>query len=58
MKGRLKADPSFQCNACTENVMRISEDDPEMIIGNHKFVDSFYSLGDSIAQAVFHWSGR
>ena len=38
--------------------MRISEDDPEMIIGNDKFVDSFYSLGDSIAQAVFHWSGR
>ena len=43
MKGRLKADPSFKCNACTNNINTISQDDSEVIMGNGKFevVDSF-----------------
>ena len=51
IKGRLKADPSFKCDACTNNIMTISQDDPEVIIGNDKFevVDSFHYLGDSIS---------
>ena len=51
IKGRLKADPSFQCNACTDNMMAISQNDPERIIGNDKFVDSFFYLVDSIGQS-------
>ena len=31
--------------------MAISQDDPERIIGNDKFVDSFFYLGDSIGQS-------
>ena len=52
IKGRLKADPSFKCNACTNNIITIPQDDPEVIIGNNKFevVDSCY-LGDSIGQS-------
>ena len=50
--GRLWADTSFKCNACTNN-MTISKDDPKVIIGNDKFevVDSFRYLGDSIGQS-------
>ena len=53
IKGRLKEDPSFKCNACTNNIMTISQDDPEVTIGNDKFevVDSFRYLGDSIGQS-------
>ena len=52
IKGRLKADPSFKCNACT-NIIAISQYDPEVIMGNDKFevVDSFRYLGDSIGQS-------
>ena len=35
IKGRLKADPSFKCSACTNNIT-ISQDDPEKIIRNDK----------------------
>ena len=53
IKGSLKADPSFKCNACTNNIMTISQDGPEVIIGNDKFevVDSFHYLGDSIGHS-------
>ena len=53
IKRRIKKDPSFMCNASTNNVMTISQDDPEVIIGNDKFevVDSFCYLGDSISQS-------
>ena len=53
IKGRLKADPSFKCNACTNNISTISQDNPEVIIGNDKFeeVYSFSYLGDSISQS-------
>ena len=53
IKGWLMADASFKCNACTNN-MTISQDDPEVIIGNDKFevVDSFHYLGDSIGQSA------
>ena len=46
IKGRLKADPFFKCNECTNNIT-ISQDDPEVIIGNDKFevVDSFHQSG-------------
>ena len=49
----LKADPSFKYNACTDYIITISQDDPEVIIGNDKFeiVDSFYYLDDSIGQS-------
>ena len=52
IKGRLKADPSFKCNACTNNIT-ISPYDPEVIVGNDKFevVDPFRYLGDSIGQS-------
>ena len=52
IKGKLKADPSFKCTACTNN-MTIFQDDPEVIIGNDKFevVGSFRYLGDSIGQS-------
>ena len=51
-KGRIKEGPSFKCNACTNNI-KISQDDPEVIIRNDKFevVDSFCYLGDSISQS-------
>ena len=32
-------------------MMAISQNDPERIIGNDKFVDSFFYLGDSIGQS-------
>ena len=50
---RLKADPSFKCNACNNNTITISQDDAEEIIGNDKFevLDSFCYLGDSIGQS-------
>ena len=50
---RLKADPSFKCNACTNNNKTISQQDSEVIIGNDKFevVHSFCYLGDSISQS-------
>ena len=53
IKGRLKADPSFKCDACTNNIMTISQDDPEVIIGNDKFeaVHSFRYLDDSTGQS-------
>ena len=53
IKGRLKADPSFKCNASTNNIIKISQDDLEKIIGNDNFevVDSFRYLGDSIDQS-------
>ena len=35
IKERLKADLSFKCTACTNN-MTISQDDPEVMIGNDK----------------------
>ena len=52
IRGRLKAYPSFKCNACTNNIITISQDGQEVIIGNYKFeiVDSCY-LGDSIGQS-------
>ena len=52
IKGRLKADQSFRCNACTNN-MTISQDDPEVITGNDKFelVGLFCYVGDSIGQS-------
>ena len=52
IKGRIKEGPSFKCNACTNNI-KISQDDPEVIIRNDKFevVDSFCYLGDSIGQS-------
>ena len=53
IKERLKADPSFKCNACTNNTITISQDDAEEIIRNDKFevLDSFCYLGDSIGQS-------
>ena len=53
IRARFKIDPSFKCNACTNNIITISQDDPEVIIGNDKFemVDSFCYLGDSIGQS-------
>ena len=53
IKGRLKADPSFQCNACTNKIMAISQDDTKLVIGNDMFeeVDSFHYLDDSIGQS-------
>ena len=53
IKGRLKADPYFKCNACINNIMTISQDDTKVIIGNDKFevVDSCRYLGDSIGQS-------
>ena len=53
IKERLKTDPSFKRDACTNNIMAISQDDPEVIIENDKFevVDSFRYLGDSIGQS-------
>ena len=53
IKGSLKADQSFKCNACTNKIMTISQDDPEVIIGNVKFevVDLFRYVGDSIGQS-------
>ena len=53
IKGRLKTDPSFKCNTCTNNIMTISQDDPEVIIGNDQFevVDCFCYLDDSIDQS-------
>ena len=30
IRGRLKADPSFKCNACINNIMTISQDDTEV----------------------------
>ena len=52
IKKRPKADPSFKHNACINN-MTISQDNPEVIIGNDKFevVDSFRYLGDSICHS-------
>ena len=49
----LKADPSFKCNASTNNIITISQIDPEVIIANDKFevVDSFRYLSDSICQS-------
>ena len=35
---KVKGRSSFKCNACTNNIMTISQDDPEVIIGNDKFV--------------------
>ena len=36
---KLKSRSIFQVyNACTNNIMTISQDDPEVIIGNDKFV--------------------
>ena len=51
--GRLKADASFKCNASTSNIMTISLDDPDAIIGNDQFevADFFHYLGDSIGQS-------
>ena len=53
LENQRKADPSFKCNACINNTMTISQDDPEVIIENYKFevVDSFRYLGDSICQS-------
>ena len=53
IKPRLKADASFNCNTCTNNIITFSQDDPEVIIGNDRFevVDSFRYLGDSIGQS-------
>ena len=53
IKGKLKADPSFQCNVCTTNISTKSQEFSEVIIDNIKFeeVDSFRYLGDSIGQA-------
>ena len=53
LKGRLKADPSFKCNVCTNNIITIFQDDTEVIIGNDKFqlVDYFHYLGDSIGHS-------
>ena len=53
IKGRLKADPSFKYNACTNNIIILSQDDPEEINGNDEFevVDSLAYLGDSIGQS-------
>ena len=53
IKGRLKADPFFKWVACINNIISISQDDPEVIIENDKFgvVDSFRYLGDSISQS-------
>ena len=50
VKGRLM--PAM-CNACTNNIITISQDDPEVIMGNDKFevVDSFGYLDDSIGQS-------
>ena len=50
---RLKADPSFRCKTCTNNIITISQDDPEVIIRNDKFevADSFCYLSDSIGQS-------
>ena len=56
IKERLKADQSFKCNACNNNIIIISHDDSEVIIGYDKFevADSFLYLGDPIGQsAVF-----
>ena len=56
IKEGLKVDQSFKCNACTNNIIIISHDDPEVIIGYDKFevADSFRYLGDPIGQsAVF-----
>ena len=52
IKERLKADPSFKCNACT-NSITISQDDLEVIIGIDKLevVDSFHYLDYSISQS-------
>ena len=52
IKGRLKAGPSFKCNACT-NSITISQDDLEVIIGIDKLevVDSFHYLDYSISQS-------
>ena len=49
----LKADLSSKCNACTKNIITISQDDPEVIIGNDKFevVDFFRYLGYSTGQS-------
>ena len=49
IKGRLKVDPSFKCNAYTNNIITISHGDPEVIIRNDKFevVDSFCYLAES-----------
>ena len=50
IKGRLKSNPSFNCNTCTSSIIAIPQDDPEVIIRNDKYevVDSFCYLGDSI----------
>ena len=50
---KVKGRSSFKCNACTNNIMTISQDDPEVIIGNDKFevVDSFHYLGDYIGHS-------
>ena len=50
VKGRVMP---VMCNACTNNIITISQDDPEVVIGNDKFevVDSFGYLGDSIGQS-------
>ena len=49
----LKADLSSKCNACAKNIITISQDDPEVIIGNDKFevVDFFRYLGYSTGQS-------
>ena len=48
-----KADPSFKCSACTNNIITVSQGDPEVISRNDKFevVDSFHYLGDSSSQS-------
>ena len=45
--------PSFKCSACTNNIITVSQRDPEVISRNDKFevVDSFHYLGDSISQS-------
>ena len=41
------------CNACTNKIIKISHDDPKVIIGIDKFeiIHSFCYLGDSISQS-------
>ena len=48
IKRRLKADPSFKCYACTNNIT-ISQDDPEKISGNDK---SLYVISSVSQEAV------
>ena len=52
IKGRLKAEPSFKCNASTNNMIGISQDNPAVIIKNDRFeeIDSFSYLGAYIGQ--------